>query len=238
MAVKTAKPVNRIATNGVASKFNFAPSESLFELERLSIKVVGMSPLLCHNPASMKAASPDTTRTKSKIPSPEEEAKAGLYVDEDGDYAFPNGALYSALVTSAELLKLKAGSGRMAPSVAGILMGGLGTDHNVRAVKLLDPETMNPLKSYEVDLQRVVIPSSGSSVIRARPRFDKWAAIFQLQLDTGDPNLMAVLNEHLPVIFRHCGVRVGLGDGRAYVRKLKGKPSFGGPFGKFTAEVM
>lgn len=213
----------------------------LFELATLKIKVVGISPLLCHNPAgSMQAPTGAMKRGTSKIPEPEAEAKAGLYLDADGDIAFPNASLFAAIVAAAELMKLKVGNGRYDPTVATVLRGGLSASYEVELVKLLDPKTGKSLKDYTVDSRRAVIPANGSSVIRSRPRFDAWSATFVLQADSGDPNLMAILDSTLPEILRYAGVRVGLGDFRAYIKPPKGdkkKQSLGGPFGKFSAVV-
>lgn len=212
-----------------------AVTPELFQLSRVQIKAVGISPLLCHNPAgTMKAPSGGTKRGASAIPDPDVEAKAGLYIDADGDFAFPNSAFADSIVSAAELMKLKAGTGRYAPSVATVLRGGLSANHKVELVKLVDPKNGKPLKAYAIDSRRVVIPANGNSVIRSRPRFDSWSATFELLADAGDASLMAIMEQNLAEILRYAGVRVGIGDFRAFT-KPKAK---GGPFGKYSAVVI
>ena len=47
-------------------------------------KITGLFPLLTHSPAGMKQ--PTAGPRIKKIPSPEEEAQAGLYIDADGNF--------------------------------------------------------------------------------------------------------------------------------------------------------
>lgn len=229
----------KAAATTATQKNTEAPS--LFNLAKLEIKVVGVTPLLTANPASMQPelnTSASARPKKSKDLTSQEVAEQAAYVDKDGDYAFPNQALVSAILEAAELMKLKVGSGRYAPSAASILASGISFDYEVEFAKLVDPTTGKPLRTFTVDARRGVNPSTGGGVVVIRPRFDEWAATFHLLVDTGNDQLMAVLHSSFSEILRYAGSSVGLGAFRAYVKpRAKAKRGVGGPFGKFSAQV-
>src|SRR5262245_6490646 len=59
-------------------------------------RITGLSPLLQHNPASMGRS--DGGVGVRKIPTAEQEAKAGLYIDEDGHYYINTDSFRSAII--------------------------------------------------------------------------------------------------------------------------------------------
>lgn len=135
-------------------------------------------------------------------------------------YRFPNGSLYHPGAAIARLLR-EAGSNHKIK----------GTRKSVKfavpsAVIVLDdaialecPESGEAISDYEVDSRPVVIPSTKGRVMRHRPRLDKWAMTFHLEID----------DDLLPTDFVHQllsegGKKLGLGDFR---------PEKGGPFGRF-----
>lgn len=235
MPTKTA-PKNRIAQNGAPKKAD------LFNLDKLVIEVVGITPLLCANPADMQPDEGGGTRTKKqKDTSKEAVCRRAAYFDADGHCAFPNVALFSAIMDAAELMKLKTGTGRYAPSAASILQAGLDFDYEVILTKLLNPNTKQPLteKDYEIDMRRAVNQNTGGAIVAIRPRFEKWSARFNLLVDTGNADCMSVIANYFDDILKYAGTSVGLGAFRKYIKpKGRAKKSPGGPFGKFSAQVV
>lgn len=237
-----AKANNRISSNG---HLKTGPSPSgLFSIDKLQIKVVGVTPLLCANPSGMQHDAGGGSRaTKPKDNKPETICRAAAYFDENGSCAFPNVALFSAILTAAELMKLKVGpGGRMAPSAASFIQAGLTFDYEKVMATLVHPATGEPLteKDYEIDMRRAVNQNTGGAIVAIRPRFDAWAATFDMLVDTSNADLMGVISNYFGDILKYAGMSVGLGAFRAYV-KPKGKTakrSAGGPYGKFSATII
>lgn len=239
MAMTATKSKNRIA-NGTHE----SAVPNLFSLDKLRIKVVGVTPLICASPASMQPDTDGPSRSrKSDDKDPKVVARKAAYIDGDGHCCFPNVALFSSVLTAAELMKLKIGpGGRMAPAAATFIQAGMTFDYETTFVKLRNPKTMAPLteSDYEIDMRRAVNQNTGGAIVAIRPRFDKWAAIFDLLIDTSNADLMAVVRDYFDDILKYAGMSVGLGAFRAHV-KPKGKTAkrnAGGPYGKFTAAII
>jgi len=147
-----------------------------------------------------------------KIPTPEDEAMAGLYVLEDGAYGMRGEAYRSALLNGLKNKKV----GRA--SAISVFQAAV---FSVKEwVTLVDPKTKKPLKEYAVDSRRAIVQRQG--VIRSRPRFEEWGAYVPLFIDTEMVSADQVL-EHLNV----AGRIIGVGDYRIEKR---------GMFGRFKAE--
>lgn len=174
--------------------------------------ILGITPLLTHNPASMKPTSSLATRKKI-IPTPEQEAVLGLYKIEGG-FGVPGIAFRSALLHGCKGFKVgKVGA-------ASVIAGAV--THIDEFCLLLNPETKKPLKDYEIDSRRVVI--QGQGIIRSRPKFSKWAChlVFEIDEDQAAPEMVLThLNEG--------GMKAGVGDYR---------PQKMGWFGKFQAKEI
>lgn len=239
MPATTTIPKNRIAANGHPE----IAKESLYKPDKLKIRVVGVTPLLCANPSSMQLEGDSSGRTATKKkPGKEELARTAAYFNEQGHCAFPNSALVSCILTAAELMKLKIGTGRYPPSALSILMAGFTFDYETKMTTLVHPETGKPLTEadYAIDMQRGVNQNTGGGIVVVRPRFDQWAATFSLLVDSSNSELMGLINGYFDDILRFAGMSVGLGAFRAYV-KPKGKtakPRPGGPYGKFAAKII
>ncbi|MEA3224356.1 MAG: hypothetical protein U9Q07_00270 [Planctomycetota bacterium] len=175
-------------------------------------KVTGVFPLMTHNPAGMlnQTSGPKT----KKIPSAEEEAKAGLYLDDAGNYCLPSVAFRAALIAGLK--------GKKVGKVGAATVFKPAVFNADELTMILDPETREPVKEYVIDARRALIGKAG--IVRRRPKFPKWAAIvlFQIDEEIVSPEQVA---EHLNV----AGTTVGVGDFR--IEK-------GGQFGSFTAELM
>lgn len=136
-------------------------------------------------------------------------------------YRFPNGEMYHPGAAIARLLreaganhKIKGSrkSVKFAVPSAVIVLDD--------AIPLHSPDTDLPISDFEVDSRPVVIPATKGRVMRHRPRLDKWAMTFHLEVD----------DDLLPVDFVHQlleegGRKLGIGDFR---------PEKGGPFGRFA----
>lgn len=235
---------NRISTNGHAIKEKEPEPQLLSDWQPLKIKVVGLTPLLCASPASMMPDTGGVARgKKTDDMSVEAVAKRAAYIDAEGHCVYPNVALFSAILAGAELMKLKIGpGGRMAPSAVSIISTGLTFDYKVEMVKLLNPKTMKPLtpKNYVIDQRRGVNQNTGGAIVVIRPRFDEWAAIFNLLIDIENKDVVGVVDQYFDSILAFTGASVALGAFRAYVKpKGKGaKRNAGGPYGKFRAEIV
>ena len=185
-------------------------------MEILLFKVRGLSPLLMHSAAGMKAPDSGTAKRKT-IPSPAEEAEAGCYRDEAGDFYMPSEAFRSALVDAGVGRKLGRSSAKK------VLAANVFTTANDRAA-LYDPDSGASLHDYAVDSRRAVVQKQG--IVRSRPRLDRWAATFELEYDP-DFVSVAVLRDVLAL----AGRQVGVGDFRP--RPPVWSTGRGGRFGRF-----
>ena len=181
-------------------------------LTERKFKITGVFPLMTHNPASMMSG-PQGPKTK-RIPTPEEEAQAGLYVTEDGDYFLPSVAFRSALLSG---LKGK----RIGKIGAATVIKPAVFNADEQTV-ILDPQTGEPNREWVVDARRAIIQRNG--VVRCRPRFNRWGAVLRLLIDEEIASA-ELLEEHLNI----AGTTVGVGDYRI---------ERGGQFGSFTAELI
>lgn len=175
-------------------------------------KITGIFPLLTHNPAGMQ---PNANSPKvKKIPTPEDEARTGLYLDDDGNYCIPSIAFRSALLNGLKGKKV----GRS--SAVSVFQAAV---FNVDEYSVLvDPENDKPLREYCIDTRRAIVQRNG--VLRSRPKFEKWGCYVHLEVDL-DITTPQQVEEALNI----AGQVIGVGDFRIEKR---------GTFGKFTAVLM
>jgi hypothetical protein len=178
--------------------------------DRLKLRVTGISPLLTHNPLSM--LDKDDLAKGRQIPSPEEEAEAGVYRTADGSCAIPGVAFRSALVKASGAYRR--GRRSLKSDIAHVQV-------EPELVPLRSPEG-EPLTGYTVDLRRAVVQRQG--VVRARPRFERWSADLEVIYDPEliEPDLIVQ-------VMADAGRRIGVGDYR---------PEKSGWFGRFTVERL
>ena len=136
-------------------------------------------------------------------------------------YRYPNGTLYHPGAAFARLLREAGANHKVKGSRRSVKFSIPSAVIVVEdTVSLFHPETGEPLTDFEVDSRPVVIPATKGRVMRHRPRCDKWAATFHLEID----------DDLLPVAFiqqllEEGGRKLGIGDFR---------PEKGGPFGRFA----
>lgn len=179
----------------------------------LIIKTIGLGSLLIHNPAgSMKLGSGGAE--VKKIPSPKEEAEAGLYINEDGKLYFPSAGYRGGLFT--------AGKGRKIGKVSAISIIGAAVECVEDQTLLIDPDTELPLPlEYEVDIRRVVlgVGKTAKGILRARPKFNKWGGFIKYRYNSDFIDAKTIFE-----LTKIAGIVAGLGDFR---------PEKKGPFGKY-----
>lgn len=187
------------------------------QIEQLTFKIRGLSPLLLNNPRGMLSLNGgnSTEPTKQKrIPTPEEEAAAATYQTAEGIIAIPSIAVRNSMITAAASFKHKTRSWKSFVSHIEIRPSDL--------LPLYD-ETDEPITTYEIDIRRCVIRGRGA-IARARPLIPEWQITFTFiadlsMLPTDDPRKL------LTGFLLDAGTRVGVGDYR---------PEKTGWFGRFT----
>ena len=187
-------------------------------MEIFTFQVTGRSPgLLMHNPAAM--GNGGTGMSVKKTKTPEDEARAGRYVDGKGNFYFPAQAFKSCMVSGAKGLRFNK------QAAATLIRGTVFCPED--NVTILDPKTLKPLKAakYDIDMRRVVITGRRCGVLRARPLVKSWACKVALEVDA-DPYYNA--GDLLQAIERGSRM-VGVGDFR---------PENGGAFGRFTVKLL
>jgi hypothetical protein len=175
-------------------------------------KITGIFPLLTHNPAGMNQ--PSTGPKAKKIPTSEEEAKAGLYIDADGNYCIPSIAFRSALLNGLKGKKVGRSSAISVFQAAVFSVDELSV--------LIDPGTGKPLLEYSIDTRRAIVQRNG--VLRSRPKFEKWGCHVHLEVD-----LDITTPQQVEEALNMAGQIIGVGDFRIERR---------GTFGKFSAKLV
>lgn len=181
------------------------------ELTARKFKVVGVFPLLTHNPAGMRQAS-NTAKTK-KIDTPEAEAAKGLYLDEKGMFCLPSISFRNSLLTGLKGKKI----GKVGAATA-IQPAVFNADE---LTVLRDPGTWLPIVEYAIDSRRAMIQRQG--IIRNRPRFNRWGSIVTFLIDEE-----VITPEQVADYLNEAGTTTGVGDFRIEKR---------GQFGSFTASL-
>lgn len=182
------------------------------KLEKFKFGIVGLSPLLMSNPAKMGGG--QQTMGRKKVPSPEDEARSGLYQLADGRFYLPSIQFRMGLLYAVSGKKV---GKRSAKSIIAAAVFN-PTDKSI----LTHPETGKPLTEYTIDTRRAVVQRAG--IMRSRPCFEKWATEVELEIDT-DLLSPKVVEENLA----EAGILSGCGDYR---------PSRQGPFGRYTAKMI
>jgi len=187
-------------------------------MKTLYMELNGVSEVLMHNPQSMfQQAIADRGVSKKTIPTPEEEAKLGLYAMEDGRLYLPAVCVRNCMIKGAvgyRIGKRSAGS-----ILAGAIM--------ITDDKFFFYRNGKNIKDYAIDVRRVVVGSGmrKAGIIRARPMVKlPWQlrCVFAV-------NESLVSIEHIQPIMENAGQIIGIGDYR---------PSKTGWFGKFDVGVI
>ncbi len=203
------------------------------KLELVSWNIRGTRALIQSNPAVMSRneASGDkiSTTKKTETKTAYDEAKAQLYINDEGQFYHPSLAFWKALFIAAPNRKFSktAASTVVAQGVAVV----------EEEFILLDPDSLNdrkpkPLteKDWVHDLRRAVNKKAGGLIV-SRPKWRKWGGILTLEIDREFISNLAPFTELLNI-----AGRFGIGVGR--IKPCEGKGGWGGMnLGKFAAEL-
>jgi hypothetical protein len=171
--------------------------------------VVGMTPLLTHNPAAM--ATPRQGKGR-EIPSPEDEAETGTYRLANGSCGIPGVGFRNGVVQAAAAWRQPRGRQSFAPLLEHIVV-----EEDLVELHHADG---SPLRDFEIDRRRVLVQRQG--VLRSRPKFSDWGCYFTISYDEvllTDPDV-------LTRIAADAGARIGVGDYRGGGKK--------GSFGRYA----
>lgn len=183
-------------------------------LDIVEYLVIGTTPLLMDNPASMgkKTKSPASGEIDRDA-----EAKEAAYINQKtGHYYLPSAAFRQCVFSGTKQQKIGKFSA-LSFAKAGVFTGA-------REIVILNPKTFKPATEYEIDSCRGVNPSNGAGILVIRPRFDMWAAIVPFKIDT---ELVHPETTVLPWLIRG-GTMAGVGAFRI---------ENGGEFGRFEAKL-
>lgn len=188
-------------------------------MKTITARIEGTTPLLQHR-FSEKSEVEGTKPTRLIGPSkgtPRDQAEPSAYRYPDGTLYHPGAAISRLLREAGANHKIKGSrrSVKFAVPSAVIVLD--------ESIPLECPESGKRLTDYEVDSRPVVNPSTKGRIMSHRPRHDKWAMTFQLEID----------DDLLPPEFVHQlleegGRKLGIGDFR---------PEKGGPFGRFAVTM-
>lgn len=184
-------------------------------MEIVTYRIVGLSPLLMHNPAQMSQEQPRVKFGVKTIPKPEDEAEAGAYRLKDGTLYAPSDWFREAL--------LQASRGKRFGKISAYQIISSSVFLVRVSNPLLHPETGEKLVNYEIDTRRAVVNNQG--IPRCRPLISAWSLELPLEVDRE----ILVHLEPLTELLNAAGKFPGVGDYRV------GK---GGTFGRFRAELI
>lgn len=173
----------------------------------VEVTIKGVSSLLMNRfPDGME----DTSQVnKGERGTPRQQAEKALYRLEDGRLYLPGANIYAAIIGAG--IFHKAGKSKVTTQKSSLVPAGVWI-----------METAVPFKGnqWEVDSRRCVIPATGGSIIRHRPRLDEWELTFTLEIDPG-----MFSEKFVRELVDDAGKKVGLGDFR---------PARKGPMGRFV----
>jgi hypothetical protein len=165
---------------------------------RVRITVVGIKPLLTHNPEGM-ASSAGQAKRGTRVPESEAEAEAGAYRLHDGTCGIKGEAFRGSILGAAGAWKAKA-KATMKSHLAHIIVA--------EQLVPLHYADGTPMKEYTIDRRRAIIGKAG--IMRSRPCYEEWMATFTVEYDpvlVPDPKIIVDITAD-------AGNRMGVGDNR------------------------
>lgn len=199
----------------------------------MRFRMTGLPPgVMMHNPAKMSMIPDpdDEDRGRKKaIPTVEVEAEEGAYrLPNTRQLYIPTKAFVGAIANATIGVSLQPVSGGRKLAALGVLQKGAVFPLS-EYCPLSDPESGQPVTEYEIDVQRVVVPATGSSVPRARPKVNRWQTTLELEYDD---------TEIFPVDVKFLLERAGRIIGVLEYRPKPKKSRVGGPYGRFEVELV
>lgn len=161
-------------------------------MEKIKVRIEGISPLLQHRFPMEDNQENKSAKRKKEYPAKEECEKA-LYADSKGKVYQPAEHILGALITAAKNFSYE--RKRTYKDV-------------VKSSVFVTPDVIyHEYPKWEIDRRPVVVMRA--RIVRARPRFDKWALGFEIEFDN---EVMG--KDKLKEILEFAGQRVGIGDFR------------------------
>lgn len=180
-------------------------------MKTVKVEIRGVTPLLIHrfNEAS-EQAKPTRRQVVSQV-NPLDEATKNAYIAPDGTYYFSAFSIPNAMGNAGANHKMRGSRKTLRFVVPSAVRVASDT------ITILNGD--GPAKRFEVDGRPVTIPATKGRVMRYRPRFDCWGAVFNLHIDDMQLDL-----ESAHQLLTEAGQSIGIGDFR---------PEKRGPFGTF-----
>jgi hypothetical protein len=185
-------------------------------MDTINVTIEGTTPLLMNkftDAAAVALAAGTSAVMAGNKGTPREQAEKRLYVDESGVLHVPGTNIFRAIIDAGVFHK--AGRAKITTQKSSLVPAAVALVELVCPIRVDGGEP-----KWEVDSRSVVIPSTGGRVMAHRPRLDRWAISFTLEIDTGMFSTSLVRQ-----LVDDAGKRIGLGDFR---------PARKGPFGRFV----
>jgi len=182
-------------------------------MQTIQVRIEGTTPLLCNrftDAAQMSATSGNRMVAVGEKGTPQEQAGARLYLNNDGRAIIPQPNLFRCVIDAGQFFK--AGKSKITTFKTSMIPACVSIPGICVLIQHTDP--------WMVDTRPVRNPSTGGRILCHRPCFNDWALAFEIILDTE-----MLTTKLLREIVDAAGKRIGLGDYR---------PACKGPFGKFV----
>jgi hypothetical protein len=193
--------------------------------------ITGKSPVLMHNPASMRGGD-ELQRGGKRIPAPLDEARAGLYALPGGQLYIKSDSFREAGLEAAKSIRDPTRKGRATMQIRFAASVFLCTefcplyradDNHAPIMNKPEPVDIEDKEAeWEIDRRRAVVQKQG--IVRSRPLVRNWCCPLEFEMDdeTIDGNLVLA-------VMQQSGKTPGVLDYRV------GKK---GPFGRYTVEFL
>lgn len=180
-------------------------------MKSIEVEIRGVTPLLIHRFSEGVEQGKATRQIKVDTENPRDAARRVAYIATDGTFYFSAFCISSSMGNAGSNHKMRGSRKSLRFVVPSAIR--MNTD----AITIMNGE--GPAKDFEVDSRPVTIPATKGRVMRHRPRFDQWGAVFTL---TVNDDLLSVEMAHQ--LLNEAGLQFGIGDFR---------PEKRGPFGTF-----
>ena len=170
-------------------------------MKRAKVRIVGIAPLLMNRFAIETMDDDTNAKRKDQKYDPQTDAERAAYKDEKIGYYIPSSHVEGALKKAGSDFKSK----------------GMKTYKDVVQASVFVEEEMLPLNRNEWDeIDRRAAKVQTARIVRARPRFNKWALSFTLSFDDE-----RITPDVLKQILSEAGATRGVGDYRPKFGRFK-----------------
>lgn len=183
-------------------------------------KIVGISGLMCNNPAGTMTSGDNGMTSGKKKYDDAEEAEIRTYKNEKGEHIYKTDGFRAGILAAASGRKINKKSAKQ------ILSGSVFPAEP--EFHILDAKE-KPIKGYEIDKRRVIIGKAG--ILRCRPLYNPWCAMLPLEIDRDFIGDLSLITEILNI----SGRIIGIGEFRPDTSN--GKKGTGA-FGRYKAEFV